>query len=143
MELTLTRYKHTADYTLSRLTYENLLSLDIVEPPVEGLNQQPFSTLLKGIYKLYLKPRSHELSVVPRFQKAPNKPFFFILPTEVEFDIQKAKFNNSDDYAPMFCFWSGKINGTNFAPAPNMYERLITLMCIALKRKEIVTVNIK
>lgn len=143
MELVLKRYKFTTDYTLSRLCYKNLLSIDLVEPPIEGLSPQPLSTMPVGFFKLFLKANIGEISMRPRFQKCPGKPFFYISPLTSETALNGISFIEGENYKPNFVFHAGKINGDVIYPAPSDFDRLVTIMCFALKNREKIVVEIK
>lgn len=145
MELTLKRYKITAGYTLSRLSEagsRSLVDIEIVEPPIEGLSKQPLSTLNPGLYKLFLKARAEEISIVPRFQKVAGKPFFFIEPCLNAFVLENVRFSHQERTKFSTFFWAGRIQGANLIPDKEAYDRLIYRLCIALKQKEKITVKV-
>lgn len=145
MELTLKRYKITPGYTLSRLSEtgsRSLVDIEVVEPPIEGLSKQPLSTLNPGLYKLFLKARPEEVSIVPRFQKVAGKPFFFIEPCMNAFCLDGAQFSRQERVKFSTFFWAGRVQGLNLIPDKEAYDRLIYRLCIALKQKEKITVKI-
>lgn len=143
MEIKWKRYKTTSDYTLSKISYKNIFSLDVIEPPVQGLSKQPLSTMDHGIYKIYLKPDLFSYALVPRIKKIAGKPFFFVAPCTEVTNLAQVKHPVSTKHGFQFNLYAGKVNGESLAPSEKDFEKMITCMCIAMKQKECITINVQ
>lgn len=143
MEIKWKRYKKTADYTLARISYENIFSIDVIEPPIAGLSKQPLSTMNPGIYKLFLKTDLHSCQIIPRIQKIAGKPFFFLAPCNDMTNLLDVKHGVSTTAGFQFNFYLGKINGEVIAPDSTSFTKMITTMCIALKEKETIKIVVE
>lgn len=142
MEISWKRYKTTAEYTLSRISYKNIFTLDVVEPPVQGLSPQPLSTMSPGVYKLFLKTDLHTYETIPRIQKIAGKPFFFVAPCAQVTDIENVQHAVSTLAGFQFKFYAGKIQGCSITPDREEYEKMITCLIYALKNNETVKINV-
>ncbi len=142
MEISWKRYKTTADYTLSRISYKNIFTLDVVEPPVEGLSTQPLSTMSPGIYKLFLKTDLVTCEAIPRIQKIAGKPFFFVAPCGEVTDLLQVKHGVSTSAGFQFKFYTGKIQGCSITPDRDSFDKFITCLIYALKNYETVKINV-
>ena len=142
MEISWKRYKTTAEYTLSRISYKNIFTLDVIEPPVEGLSTQPLSTMSPGIYKLFLKTDLVTCEAIPRIQKIAGKPFFFVAPCKEVTDLLHVKHGISTLAGFQFKFYAGKVQGVSITPDEVSFDKLKTCLIYAIKNGETVKINV-
>ena len=142
MEISWKRYKTTEEYTLSRISYINIFTLDVIEPPVEGLSKQPVSSMSPGIYKIYLKTDLHTYETIPRIQKIAGKPFFFVAPCGAVTEFVCVKHGVSTLAGFQYKFYAGKVQGCSITPDREQYEKMITCLIYALKNNETVKINV-
>lgn len=142
MEISWKRYKTTNEYTLSRISYKNIFTLDVIEPPVQGLSLQPLSTMSPGIYKLFLKTDLHTYEAIPRIQKIAGKPFFFVAPCGQVTDFEHVKHGVSTQAGFQFKFYAGKVQGCSITPDREAFDKFITCLIYALKNNETVKINV-
>lgn len=140
----LRRLEMSPEYTVSQLTDEtrNSFCLTVVEPPLEQFAYNTLHTALRpGTYKLYLKNDVLACSVVPRLNKTPGKPFFYIAQRSEALPLSERPFLNVDLMrTELVC---GDVEGGMVHPTPGAYEILIARLLLARQQRKCVYLTVE